>query len=686
MTTTEETQAEQADTGGRFRSLFTPTAAKRTLFYILCDAVVVLGASLLTYSVATRYAWLGAVQLAAVLPYAGLGLAFQVGLAFLFSSYDIRWSTFSLVDMPRTVAPATVTAVLLAVLSGFGWFEALTPWAALTWGLLDVCGVLAFRGSRRLYTELVRPRTGKRAVLVACSDKAYFLLDTMRRIPRLNYRFIGFVDPEPRNRGSRSQGMAVLGTFDDIDRIVSRHRVQAAFVFLSASPTHATGPMYERLRELGVEVRLIPSFADVVENRSDSEVLERLALHELTGRPPVTVDPLEMQRVFGGKRILVTGAGGSIGSELCRQLARFDPAQLVLFERDDSNLFMIEKELLNAHPGLKVLPFLADVTSEQAVERVFQQTRPQVVFHAAAYKHVPILEFHPGEAARVNVLGSHNIARAAVRHNAESVVYVSTDKAVNPTSVMGASKRLGEMVVTSMNGLGDVKFLAVRFGNVLASRGSVSTVFSEAIARRQPVCVTHPDMERYFMLTSEAVLLVLQAVSLGRGGEVFVLDMGRPVRIMELARAMIRHAGLRPETDIPILITGIRPGEKLFEELLTAEEGTVATLNERIRRARISRQHCYPELTEGLRRLEAAVRADDPELARSELVSQVSAFRPDPGSANGRPTASGRAEQLEKIKTPVRTGAEAHAFGGAGGTGFGMMDPRGPGPVEEERK
>jgi FlaA1/EpsC-like NDP-sugar epimerase len=381
-----------------------------------------------------------------------------------------------------------------------------------------------------------------------------------------------------------------------------------------------------------------------------------------------------MRKVFGGKRIMVTGAGGSIGSELCRQLARFGPSLLVLFERDDSNLFAIEKELLASDSALRLLPVLGDVARGEVVDRIFQQTRPQVVFHAAAYKHVPILEFHPEEAARVNVLGTHALARAAVKHGVESFVYISTDKAVNPTNVMGASKRLGEMVVTSMNGLGDVRFMAVRFGNVLASRGSVSTIFSEAIARRQPINLTHPDMQRYFMLTSEAVLLVMQASALGTGGEVFVLDMGKPMRILDLAKAMIHHAGLQPDADIPILISGRRPGEKLFEELMTAEEGTVATLNDRIRRARISDQNCYPELMDGLKRLAAAIRTQDPEMVRLELIEQVTTFQPDPSSTNGRPTASGRAQR--RTEGAARSGEDhgTPAVQESGGSGTEVVE------------
>jgi FlaA1/EpsC-like NDP-sugar epimerase len=476
-----------------------------------------------------------------------------------------------------------------------------------------------------------------------CSHKAYFLLDTLHRIQHFNYHIIGFVDPEPRNRGTVSQGLPVLGTLEEITEVVTRHRIEAAFVLLSADPSFAIGEIHQQLSNLGVEVRVVPSMADLIDDRADIGALERLTIHELTGQQPVKVDSREMEHVFAGKRVMVTGAGGSIGSELCRQLARFNPALLVLLERDDSNLFYVDKDLRKAYPGLDTMPFLGDVTREADVNRVFQATRPDIVFHAAAYKHVPILEFHPAEAIRVNVQGSHLVARAAVEHRAESFVYISTDKAVNPGSVMGASKRIGETVTTAMNGMGGVRFLAVRFGNVLDSRGSVTTIFRDAILRREPVTVTDPEMKRYVMLTSEAVLLVMQAVALGKGGEVFVLDMGNPVLIKDLAETMIRNAGLRPNIDVPIVFTGRRPGEKLFEELLTAEEGTTATVNQRIYRARISKTRDYQEVLDQLRRLDEVVGSGDTERIRAEITRQVCSYRPDAGCLNGRPTASGRA-------------------------------------------
>jgi len=654
---TEETG--ELKTPGGLRGLLVPTGWKRISFYLVTDAAVVIGASVLTHLAVIHHVRSGLVYYThGVLPFAAVALVFQLAVGFLVSSYKLKWSTFSLVDVPRIVFPSIAAGFLLGGLSLMRAFAGLNVWSIATWGLLCACGVVAVRSSRRFYMEVVRRKSGKRAVLVMCSHKGYFLLDTLRRIDHFNYRLVGFVDPEPNNRGTVSQGLPVLGTFEEIEEVVARHRIEAAFVFLSADPAFAIGELHQRLQKLGVEVRLIPSLADVIDDRADIGALERLTIHELTGQQPVKVDPREMQHVFGGKRIMVTGAGGSIGSELCRQLARFDPAMLVLLERDDSNLFYVESELRRAYPKLNVMPFLGDVTREADVDRVFLESRPNVVFHAAAYKHVPILEFHPAEAIRTNVQGSHLVAGAAVKFGAESFVYISTDKAINPTSVMGASKRIGETVVTEMNGRGGVRFLAVRFGNVLDSRGSVSTIFRDAIIRRQPVTVTDPEMKRYLMLTSEAVLLVMQAVALGRGGEVFVLDMGNPVRIKDLAETMIRHAGLRPDIDIPIVFTGRRPGEKLFEELLTAEEGTTATVNRRIYRACISGNGGYPKVMEDLGRLDEVVRSGDAAQIRAEILRQVSGYCPDTGCLAGRPTASGRADVRPTAEITPTAGQE----------------------------
>ena len=624
-------------------ALFTPTPAKRTLFYLVGDTLTAIAAGAL---VSTLLPVIGS-RAGLMVPLALALLAAQMAINSLLSVYGIKWSTFSLADLPRTCAGPAFAGAALLVISFLGLVPPLSPGLALVWTLLTAAGAIAIRSSKRFYTEVARRSRGRRALLVVCSEKGYFLLDALRRTQALRYNFVGFVDPEPANRASSSQGLPVLGSTSDIEQIVKEHDIATVFVFLSYRQTFALGELYQRLQRMGIEVKTIPSFVDLVNDRADLGALERLSIHELTGRPPVVVDVREMQRVFGGKRIMVTGAGGSIGSELCRQLARLNPAGLVLFERDDSNLFYIEHELRSAYPSLGITSFLGDVTREPDVSRVLQETEPEIVFHAAAYKHVPILEFHPDDAVRVNVLGSHLLARAAVKHGIDCFVFISTDKAVNPTSVMGASKRIGEMVVTSMNGLGDVRFCAVRFGNVLDSRGSVSTIFRDAISKRRPVTITDPEMRRYFMLTSEAVLLVMQAVALSRGGEVFVLDMGDPVRITDLAQTMIRRAGLIPNQDVPIVFTGLRPGEKLFEELLTAEEGTTATSHQRIHRARISRHSCYPDMLESLRGLSAAAASGDNEEIRLQIYRSVATYQPDPLGLSMNATACGSVRSPE---------------------------------------
>lgn len=611
--------------------------SKRDAFFVVGDALTAAAAFLAAILLGGRHPQPAGIVLGS------LGTAVLVLAAnSLLRNYRLAWVTFSLADLRRLFAACAIVSVCLSGLRFFtAWAGVVTVSPVLVGIVLFLC-LATFRGSRRLLVEpLFTPAGGRRTLIVMSSRHAYFLPNVLRRLGNFDYNIVGIIDPNPAQVGSYEQGIEVVGTTDDVEAVIERYRAEVVMVMLADDPGFGLGDFYARLHRLGkVDVKTMPSLVDVIEDRSDLGALEKLCIHELTGRPPVSSDVIAMRRVFGSKRIMVTGAGGSIGSELCRQLARLGPESIIMFERDDSNLFYIDRELRAAHPGLTVTPFLGDITRSEDLEAACSRHHPQVIFHAAAYKHVPILEFHPEDAIRVNVLGTHLLARAAVRHRAECLVYISTDKAVNPTSVMGASKRLGEMLAASMNGLGDLRTVAVRFGNVLDSRGSVTTVFRDAIIRRQPIAVTHREMKRYLMLTSEAVLLVLQAATLGRGGEVFVLDMGNPVSIWDLAHRMVELAGLTPNRDIPIVVGGMRPGEKLFEELLTAEEGTVVTENNRIFRARISRNLCYPDLLTAVNGLEAQLELLDQEQLKQELARIVPGYQPDP-CPGLEPTASG---------------------------------------------
>ncbi|HEY7090439.1 MAG TPA: nucleoside-diphosphate sugar epimerase/dehydratase [Tepidisphaeraceae bacterium] len=349
---------------------------------------------------------------------------------------------------------------------------------------------------------------------------------------------------------------------------------------------------------------------------------------ELLGRKPVNLDTPELQRFLAGKIVLVTGAGGSIGSEICRQTMKFCPAKIILIDRAENALFEIDRELRERWVGADILPLVADITDEKRITRIFRSTQPQVIFHAAAHKHVPMMEANPGEAVKNNIFGTKIVADAALDCGATAFVMVSTDKAVNPTSVMGATKRVAELYVQSLNRKREsTRFLAVRFGNVLGSSGSVVPIFRKQIEAGGPLTVTHPEMRRYFMTIPEASQLVMQAGAIGQGGEIFVLDMGEPVRILDLATEMIRRAGLRPDEDIQIQITGIRPGEKLYEELAADDEQTRPTSHDKIRVWQIP-QATTQQIRRMLERLHLVL-----DSSREQVMEALSAcvpeYRPD---------------------------------------------------------
>jgi FlaA1/EpsC-like NDP-sugar epimerase len=331
-----------------------------------------------------------------------------------------------------------------------------------------------------------------------------------------------------------------------------------------------------------VPIRIVPTYYELIENRLEATAFRKINVADLLGRDEVKPDNASIIALLGRKRVLVTGAGGTIGSELVRQIMRAGPEQLVMLDRSENALYNIEREIRRLNPAAPIAPVLADIGERERIDAVLAAYRPQVVVHAAAYKHVPMMEHNPGEALKNNVLATQTLGEVCVARGVERFVFISTDKAVNPASVMGMTKRMAEVVLQDLNRLDKTCFSAVRFGNVLDSSGSVVPLFREQIQNGQPITVTHPDMRRYFMTIGEAVSLVLQAAALAKGGEIFVLDMGEPIRIVELAEEMIVLSGLRPHVDVPIVFTGIRPGEKLFEELDVSERSAYQTGHARI--------------------------------------------------------------------------------------------------------
>ena len=422
----------------------------------------------------------------------------------------------------------------------------------------------------------------KRTLIYGAGKAGLSLLREIHQNPSLGYAVVGFVDDNPRKVKLVIHGVKVFGDGASLTSVVAKHRVDTVLVAIhSASGTQMTRVL-RRCQEAGVSYKTVPGFAEVINGNGLAKQIRDVAVEDLLGRTPSRLDEGEIAGKLEGKFVVVTGAGGSIGSELCRQIARFRPQAIIGYEISENALFHLDLEMKSRFPRVQFHPEVGSVQNPQRVGEVLEHYRPSVLFHAAAYKHVPMMEAHIFEALENNVFGTYKTALAAAEHGLEDFVMISSDKAVRPTSIMGVTKRLAELAVNSLQN-GRTRFVSVRFGNVLGSNGSVIPLFKKQIESGGPVTVTHPDMQRYFMTIPEASQLVLQASTMGTGGQVFVLDMGEPVKIVELARNLILLSGLRPDKDIRIEFTGIRPGEKLYEELHTFQESTLPTRHEKVK-------------------------------------------------------------------------------------------------------
>ena len=452
--------------------------------------------------------------------------------------------------------------------------------ALLTMGLV---GGLRFgvRGARQFFSSL---RTGaadrRRVLVVGAGDAGEMLVREMLRVQGARFMPVALLDDDRAKHGLRIHGIPVVDNLNAIERAIHAYQASEVVVAIPRLPPRRLRELHERARRLGVGMRTVPGVEQLLDGQVTVSQLRPVAIEDLLGRSVVELDTASIGALAKDAVVMVTGAGGSIGSELCRQVLKFAPRQLVLVERSEPALFAIDRELAAA--GAPCVPCVADIADARRMRSLFTHYRPRVVVHAAAHKHVPMMELNPGEAIKNNVGGTRVIADFANEFRAQIFVMVSTDKAVNPTSVMGSTKRLAELYIQGLASTSQTRFVAVRFGNVLGSAGSVIPIFREQIAAGGPVTVTHPEMRRYFMTIPEASQLVLQAASLGQGGEIFVLDMGEPVRIVDLARDLITLSGYVPGKDIDVVFTGIRPGEKLFEELSTADEVSTKTRHPRI--------------------------------------------------------------------------------------------------------
>jgi FlaA1/EpsC-like NDP-sugar epimerase len=599
------------------------------------------------------------VHLKALLWFLPLAVPLKMGVFAALGSHRgwCRYNTFA--DMLGVARAATIGSLLIAAMAFWrgGWA---IPRSVI---LIDWAGTLLLvggcRGAMRLFRERYYPRILHlelpRVLIVGASEVGMVLAREIRGNPHLAMQAVGFLDSGPGLKGRVLAGVKVLGSPPEVREIAARFDIQVVLVPTPVVPPSEVRALVMACADSGVRVQVVPELEAVLNGRVAVQPRD-VDIHDLLCREPVRLDGEAVGRFLRDRVVLVTGAAGSIGSELCRQALSFKPRRLVLLDHSENGLFYVERELRGLAGSTELVVRVASITDRLRIRTLFETLRPDVVLHAAAHKHVPMMEANPGEAIKNNVFGTRTLLDEALRSDVEAFVMISTDKAVNPTSVMGACKRLAEMYIQARSTTTRARLVTVRFGNVLGSNGSVVPLFKEQIRRGGPITITHPDMTRYFMTIPEATQLVLQAGAQGRGGEIFVLDMGQPVRILDLARDMIRLSGLTEGRDIAITCAGLRPGEKLYEELYDAAEARIPTPHPKIFAAR-HRASSLPQLEAGLDFLGELVedRAESVIAGLQALIPEYrpGGVRPGPnGSGASDPTPQGR----QATPAPVHAG------------------------------
>ena len=503
---------------------------------------------------------------------------------YVFRMYSSMWSVAGVREACHIVFACVLTS--LCQIAGMTMLQLNVPrsYFAISFIILTGCEGLV-RLSYRIYRSLFK-RYGEvsesRILIVGAGTSGSIILKEIETSQFAHGRVACFVDDDKNKIGKFLNGVPIAGNRYDIPQLVEKYKVDKIYVAAPSAPAKEIKKILEICRETNCQLKILPGIFQLLNGDVSVSKLREVQIEDLLGRDPIRVNLDEIMGYVSNKVILVTGGGGSIGSELCRQIASHNPKQLIIVDIYENNAYDIQQELRRTYPELDLVVLIGSVRNTHRMNSIFEQYRPQIVYHAAAHKHVPLMEDSPNEAVKNNVFGTYKTAKAASRYGVERFVLISTDKAVNPTNIMGASKRMCEMVIQMLNKESKTDFVAVRFGNVLGSNGSVIPLFKKQIAEGGPVTVTHPDIIRYFMTIPEAVSLVLQAGSYAKGGEIFVLDMGEPVKILDLAKNLIRLSGYVPNEDIMIEFTGLRPGEKLYEELLMDEEGLLDTPNKQI--------------------------------------------------------------------------------------------------------
>ena len=508
----------------------------------------------------------------------------SLAIFFLARMYSTMWSVAGVREALHVVAACGLAS--LVQIAGMVLLQLSVPRSFFLVSFAALCAEeLGIRLSYRVVISLFgnhSKKAAKRIMIVGAGTSGSVILKEMTTSSLVNGCVVCFVDDDKNKAGKFLNGVPVAGNRNDIPRLAEEYKIDEIYIAIPSASAKERKAIIEICRETGCQVKILPGIYQLINGEVSIAKLRNVEIEDLLGRDPIRVNLDEIMGYVSGKVVLVTGGGGSIGSELCRQVASHNPKQLIIFDIYENNAYDIQLELKEKYPDLDLVVLIGSVRNTHRIETVFEKYRPDIVYHAAAHKHVPLMEDSPNEAIKNNVFGTYKTAKAADKYGTSRFVLISTDKAVNPTNIMGASKRMCEMVVQMMNARSKTDFVAVRFGNVLGSNGSVIPLFKKQIEQGGPVTVTHPDIIRYFMTIPEAVSLVLQAGAYAKGGEIFVLDMGEPMKILDLAKNLIRLSGYTPDVDIPIVFTGLRPGEKLYEELLMNEEGMQDTPNKLI--------------------------------------------------------------------------------------------------------
>jgi FlaA1/EpsC-like NDP-sugar epimerase len=642
----------------------------RNRYVLLSDALAFVGAPFLSYVLRFEGILWSPADTATLLVYTAVAVPFKLLLLFATGLYNRLWAQAGARDLVWILRVATVCgffcfALGAAILPSAGLTPSRVPLSVLA---LDALVTLAAICIPRTAAKLIAARVPSRVaraedhptLIVGAGAAGRLVADELLSNPQLGLRLIGFADDDPAKQDQLLRDLPVLGALADIPDILDSHHVREMIIAMPRARGSVVRNLVRVAHEAGVHTRTVPGLFEIISQRVNVSALREVEIQDLLRREPVLTDLAGVGRQIAGRTVLVTGAGGSIGSELCRQLARLGPSRLLLLGHGENSIFEILNEMAARHPELPTTPLIVDVRDTAGMGHVFQRHRPDVVFHAAAHKHVPLMEGNIAEAILNNVLGTATVVEAALRSDTERLVLVSSDKAVRPSSVMGATKRAAELVVQTAGMMHDREYVAVRFGNVLGSRGSVVPTFLRQIRAGGPVIVTHPEMRRYFMTIPEAVQLLLQAGALGHRGEVFMLDMGEPVRIVDLAEDLIRLSGLQPHEDIEIRFSGVRPGERLAEELVLLGESVVGTEHPKVLRA--TNGHLADWTGEAISQLILAAQQQKPDAwlrgLLTELVPEATfATTPPPLYAPGAST-----------PTPAPT-RPRHAAGGVGARG-----------------